>query len=127
MQQHRYKGYQVNGPDQNQSGQEDATPGELKQVDNRLELLQQVGSGSSGTAYRARLRADYNGLPRDTEVAVKLLRPELADNQRARARLFAEGQLGQSLHHSNVAEVYGVETVIHHGVKTTFLLRNFFT
>ena len=125
MQQHRYKGYKVNGPDQNQNRQEDAHPVALKQVDNRLELLQMVGSGSSGTVYRARLRTDYNGLPSDTEVAVKLLRPELADNQRARARLFAEGQLGQSLHHSNVAEVYGVETVAHQGVETTFLVMQF--
>src|SRR5690606_38023851 len=79
-------------------------------IDSRFELLQVVGSGSSGTVYRAKLREIYKGLPLGTEVALKLLRPELAANQKARARLFAEGELGQSLRHANVAECYGVET-----------------
>lgn len=132
MQQHRYKEHLVDGKDHNQTGQSDATtpgPGRaaagLQQVDNRLELLDVVGSGSSGTVYRARLRKNYKDLPEGTEVAVKLLHPELAANQRARARLFAEGELGQSVHHANVAEIYGVETVERLGIETTFLIMQF--
>ena len=94
-------------------------------VEDRIELLQTVGSGSSGTVYRARLLRDYKDLPAQTEVAVKLLRPELAANQRAQARLFAEGKLGQSLHHANVAEVYGVETAEMFGIETTYLIMQF--
>lgn len=136
MQQHRYKEELVDGTDDNQGPQPQAElPGSgatseqptagLQQVDSRIELLHVVGSGSSGTVYRARLREKYKGLPEDTEVAVKLLRPELAANERARARLFVEGELGQSVRHANVAEVYGVETVEHLGIETTFLVMQF--
>ena len=97
----------------------------LQQIDPRIELLHVVGSGSSGTVYRARLREDYDDLPAGTEVAIKLLRPELAANQKARARLFAEGELGQSLRHANVAAIYGVETVERLGIETTFLIMQF--
>lgn len=132
MQQHRYKEHVVDGQDHNQGGPSGPErPGAaqeksvLPQLDERLELLHVVGSGSSGTVYRARLHADYKGLLAGTEVAVKLLRPELAANQKARARLFAEGELGQSMRHPNVAEVYGVESVERLGVETTFLVMQF--
>ena len=122
----------MDGKDHKQTGQSDpskpASPEAgtgLQQVDNRLELLHVVGSGSSGTVYRARLQKNYKDLPTGTEVAVKLLRPELAANQRARARLFAEGKLGQSVRHPNVAEIYGVETVERLGAVTTFLVMEF--
>ncbi|MFT7536627.1 MAG: serine/threonine protein kinase, partial [Hyphomicrobiaceae bacterium] len=132
MQQRRYKERPVDGKDHNQGGLPEAelpasgrASAGLQQVDNRLELLHVVGSGSSGTVYRARLRENYKGLPANTEVAVKLLRPELAANQRARARLFVEGEMGKSVRHANVAEVYGVETVERLGIETTFLVMQF--
>lgn len=125
MQQHRYKDAQVHRSDDEQIGQPAPHEAASQQVDSRIELLHVVGSGSSGTVYRAKLREAYKGLSAGTEVAVKLLRPELAANQRARARLFAEGELGQSLRHPNVAEVYGVETIERLGIESTYLIMQF--
>jgi len=115
----------VHEPDKPQSKGSDALPLPTRQVDDRFELLQTVGSGSSGTVYRARLLTTYKQQAKDTEVAIKFLRPELADNQKARARLFAEGELGQRLRHPNVAEVYGVETAELLGIETIYLIMQF--
>jgi tetratricopeptide (TPR) repeat protein len=94
-------------------------------VAGRFELLQELGRGSSGTVYRARLAAPYGELPAGSEVAIKFLRAELADDERAHARLFAEGQLGQQLRHANVAAIHGVETTEHLGVTTTYLVMQY--
>lgn len=91
----------------------------------RFELLDELGRGSSGTVYRARLLADYKSQPAGTEVAIKFLRQELAADERARARLFAEGELGRSLRHDNLATMHGVETVDQLGVQTTFLVMQY--
>ncbi|MBL8756294.1 MAG: serine/threonine-protein kinase PknK [Planctomycetes bacterium] len=94
-------------------------------VQGRFELLQELGRGSSGTVYRARLVVPYSGLPAGSEVAIKFLRQELADDERAQARLFAEGELGQKLRHPNVAAIFGVETAEHLGVLSTFLVMQY--
>lgn len=115
----------MDGPDTNENSKRQAPAQPTRAIDARFELVRAVGSGSSGTVYQALLQADYKGHPPGTEVAIKFLRPELADNQKARARLFAEGELGQQLHHANVAEIYGVETVQLLGVETTYLVMQF--
>lgn len=90
-----------------------------------FELLQELGSGSSGTVYRARLRADYEDQPAGSEVAVKFLRRELVADPRAHNRLLAEGRLGQQLRHPNVAEIYGFETIDLLGMQTTYLVMQY--
>lgn len=90
-----------------------------------FELLQEVGRGSSGTVYRARLTRPYGELPAGTEVAIKFLRAELAADERAQARLFAEGELGQRLRHPNVAAIHGVETSTHLDVPSTWLVMQY--
>jgi serine/threonine protein kinase len=90
-----------------------------------FELLQELGSGSSGTVHRARLQTAYAGLPVGTEVAVKFLRRELVADERAHARLLAEGRLGQRLRHPNVAEIYGFETLDLLGMQTTYLVMQY--
>ena len=92
---------------------------------DRLELLQELGRGSSGQVYRARLLQPYRALPTGTEVAVKFLRQELLDDEKAQARLFAEGELGQQLRHPNVAAIYGIETVELLGQSTTYLVMQY--
>jgi len=94
-------------------------------VAGRFELLAELGAGSSGTVHRARLVVPYADLPAGAEVAIKFLRAELADDERAQARMFAEGELGQQLRHPNVAAIFGVETVEHLGVLTTFLVMQY--
>jgi len=91
----------------------------------QFELLQELGSGSSGTVHRARLLTAYAGLPVGSEVAVKFLRRELVADERARARLLAEGALGQKLRHPNVAEIYGFETIELLGLTTTYLVMQY--
>ncbi|MGE3172985.1 MAG: protein kinase [Planctomycetota bacterium] len=85
-------------------------------------LLQELGSGSSGTVYRARLTEDYGELPAGTEVAIKFLRQDRLGEQRARERFFAEGHLGQQVRHPNVAAIHGVETVDVLGIESTYLV-----
>jgi hypothetical protein len=94
-------------------------------VDGRFELLQELGRGSSGTVFRARLVQPYGELAAGAEVAIKFLRAELADDERAHARLFAEGELGQMLRHPNLAAIHGVETTERDGMPTTFLVMQF--
>jgi serine/threonine protein kinase len=55
----------------------------------RFDLLQEIGAGSSGQVYRARLLVSYGDLPAGHEVAVKFLRQELLADEKAQARLFA--------------------------------------
>jgi serine/threonine protein kinase len=95
------------------------------QLAGHFDLLQELGSGSSGTVYRARLTTDYEGQPAGTEVAVKFLRRELVADARAHARLLAEGRLGQKLRHPNVAEIYGFETIDLLGMQTTYLVMQY--
>lgn len=90
-----------------------------------FELLAEVGRGSSGTVYRARLTAAYGELPVGAEVAVKFLRQELAADEKARARLLAEGALGQTLDHPNVAAIYGVESIDVLGLPITYLVMQY--
>jgi len=85
-------------------------------------LLQELGSGSSGTVYRARLTEDYDALPAGAEVAVKFLRQDRMTDTRAQQRLLAEGQLGQRVRHPNVAAIHGIETIAVLGLETTYLV-----
>ncbi len=94
-------------------------------VGDAFELLAEIGRGSSGTVYRARLTMPYGGMAAGTEVAIKILRAELADDERAHARLFAEGELGQQLRHPNVAAIFGVETAERLGVVSTYLVMQY--
>ena len=114
MQLRRYKERVADGRD---SADEDARPasgtaGAWPSLpgDRGFELLKELGSGSSGTVYEARLTRPYGDLEVGARVAVKILRPELVADTKAQARLLAEGQLGMSIQHPNVAEIFGVET-----------------
>ena len=117
-------------PDNHGDGSAEVAPDPLAGYDQsrlagNFELLQEIGSGSSGTVYRARLLRTYGDLDANSTVAIKFLRPELAADERARARLFAEGELGRSLRHRNVAAIYGVETIELLGLETTYLVMQY--
>ena len=64
----------------------------------RLEGL--LGRGGMGTVYQAR------DIRLGRSVALKLLAPELAENERFRARFLRESQLAASLDHPNVIPIY---------------------
>ncbi len=64
----------------------------------RLEAL--LGRGGMGVVYRA------HDLALDRDVALKLLAPELADDERFRERFLRESRLAASLDHPNVVPVH---------------------
>jgi hypothetical protein len=69
----------------------------------RYQLIQQIGAGGMATVWRARdLRL---GRP----VAIKLLRPELAEDEDLARRFESEARHAASLSHPNVAGVYDTE------------------
>jgi serine/threonine protein kinase len=92
-------------------------------VAGHFALLEELGSGSSGTVYRARLEDDYGTLPAGHEVAVKFLRQDRLADSRARNRLLAEGRLGQRVQHPNVAAIFGIESITVLGLEITYLIR----
>ena len=116
----RYK-VRVNdaGPDQ---GQNDPVAPPSLLLAGRFTLVQELGSGSSGTVFRARLTAPYAGLDKGAEVAIKFLRQDRMLEEKAKARFVAEGQLGQSVRHANVAAIFGVETFSVLGLESTCLV-----
>src|SRR5262245_25084780 len=63
-----------------------------------------LGSGAMGTVYRAHDR----GL--DRGVAVKVLKPAIADDPRAVERFFREARAAARVTHANLAHVYFVGT-----------------
>ena len=77
-------------------------PGEL--LGGRYVLVQPIGAGGMATVWRAR----------DTRlrrhVAIKLLRPELAQDADLARRFESEARHAASLSHPNVATVYDTDT-----------------
>lgn|GEM_PF-5791384 len=94
-------------------------------TDGPFDLLREIGRGSSGTVYEATLTQGYGELESGAHVAVKFLRPELIADPKAQERLFAEGALGMSIRHPNVAEIFGVETTEQRGGKSSYLVMQF--
>ena len=68
------------------------------------EICSHIGTGGMGEVYQAR----------DTtlgrEVAVKILRADLADEHALASRFSREAKVLASLDHSNIAQIYGIET-----------------
>ncbi len=70
-----------------------------------------LGRGESGTVYRATTRTRLHDLPVGTEVAVKILLPELLENAEARKRFRREGAIGRRVDSPHVVRIHGVEEV----------------
>ena len=64
----------------------------------RLET--QIGRGGMGVVYRA------HDLALDRNVALKVLSPELAEDERFRERFLTESRLAASIDHPNIIPVY---------------------
>lgn len=71
-------------------------------LDNRYEIIGKIGSGGMADVYKARChRLNRN-------VAVKILKPELAENENFRKRFSNESQAVAMLSHPNIMAVYDV-------------------
>jgi hypothetical protein len=88
----------------------------------RFELLEELGSGASGTVYRARLLRPLDELAAGAEVAIKFLRQDRAHDPRAAARLAREGHLGARVRSPYVAAIHAVETIDVLGLSATYLV-----
>ena len=73
-----------------------------KMLDNRYEILECVGTGGMAVVYKARCHR-LNRL-----VAVKILKPELANDADFRRRFHDESQAVAMLSHANIVSVYDV-------------------
>ncbi|HOX44408.1 MAG TPA: protein kinase [Myxococcota bacterium] len=63
------------------------------------QLLDKLGAGGMGMVYKAR------DMAHGTTVALKLLRPELAEHKRSRQRFLREARLGKRVRHPNVVRI----------------------
>lgn len=75
-----------------------------KLLDNRYELLERIGTGGMAVVYKARCHR-LNRL-----VAVKILKPELAEDAEFRRRFHDESQAVAMLSHPNIVAVYDVSS-----------------
>ena len=71
-------------------------------VADRYELLKSLGSGGAGSVYKAQDRK------LELEVAIKLIRPELALSGARIGRLRSEVRLSRQVTHRNVARIYDI-------------------
>lgn len=71
-------------------------------LDNRYEILEQIGSGGMAVVYKARCHR-LNRL-----VAIKILKDELGQDEEFRRRFHAESQAVAMLSHHNIVNVYDV-------------------
>ncbi|MBL8863326.1 MAG: protein kinase [Planctomycetes bacterium] len=67
----------------------------------------ELGTGTTGTVFRARLTAPCEDLPAGAEVAVKILHRHLEGDPRARARFEAEARAGAAVRHPGVVRALG--------------------
>lgn len=78
-----------------------------KLLDNRYELLERIGTGGMAVVYKARCHR-LNRL-----VAVKILKPELAEDEEFRRRFRDESRAVAMLSHPNIMAVYDVSQSDH--------------
>jgi len=78
---------------------------------DNLELLEQLGQGTTGTVYRARLLHALGELPAGSEVAVKFLSKGLTEDPSAQAQLVTEGELGQRIQSEHVVRIHDIQSI----------------
>ena len=75
-------------------------------LDNRYEILEEIGSGGMAVVYKARCHR-LNRL-----VAIKILKDDFLDDEDFRRRFHAESQAVAMLSHPNIVSVYDVSTSV---------------
>jgi len=75
--------------------------------DLAFELAEEIGAGSTGSVYRATLERPLGDTPKGTQVAIKLLRPELRNDARARHAFELEAEIGHRVRDPGLVHVLG--------------------
>ncbi|MBL7008606.1 MAG: protein kinase [Planctomycetes bacterium] len=91
----------------------------------RFELLEELGSGATGTTWRARARVAVGGLAPGAEVAVKILHPQLSALAAARDAFLREARAGMAVRHPNLVRSYAVEEVARPEGRLLYLVLEF--
>lgn len=86
-----------------------------------FELLQEIGSGTTGTVYLARIRRPLQALRAGDRVAVKFLHQHLLDDAAARRRFLREARAGMAVASPHLVRVYAVEEAEVLGQRMLFL------
>ncbi len=97
-------------PEPAESGAEEAPsppePGDV--IAGRYEIEGLIGRGGSGLVYRAVDHCRLEAGSEDPRIALKILKPELAQLEEAQRRLLSEGVRGAELRHENLVRVIDV-------------------
>ena len=75
-----------------------ATP--LEQLEGKYELLEKIREGGMGSVYKVR------HVLLDEVRVIKVMRPQLADDETLKARFLREAKMAIRLHHPNLAQIY---------------------
>ncbi|MFN0207508.1 MAG: serine/threonine-protein kinase PknK [Planctomycetota bacterium] len=90
-----------------------------------FDLVQELGSGTTGTVYLATLRRAIKGLAAGEKVAVKFLHQHLLDDAGARSRFLREAKVGFFAKSQNLVRVYAVEETQLLGAPVLFIIMEF--
>lgn len=74
-----------------------------------FDLIQEIGTGATGTVYLATLRAPIRGFAAGERVAVKFLHQHLLDDAGARARFLREARAGLNVRNRNLVRVHAID------------------
>ncbi len=75
-----------------------ATP--LEQLEGKYELLEKIREGGMGSVYKVRHQL------LDEVRVIKVMRPQLADDETLKVRFLREAKMAIRLHHPNLAQIY---------------------
>ena len=80
--------------------------GELGEIGQYL-LIEEIGKGGMGNVYRAKHKVETYA-KQTGDVAIKLMKSELAGDEEFRNRFISEAFTGRTLFHENIAKIYDV-------------------
>jgi hypothetical protein len=89
---------------------------------SRFELHEELGSGTTGTVYRAVARERTKGVAIGDQVAIKFLRQDLLADEEALSRFLEEGRIGMSIRSPYVVRIFSVENVPFLGLTLSYLV-----
>ncbi len=89
------------------------------------EVLSELGSGGMGAVYLARCAEASAGLDVSTQVALKVIHPNLLSQPGFFKRFLREAQIGQDVQHENVVRTYDCDATDVDGAAAHFLVMEY--